>query len=99
VRNQAASERQDRSEILAEFVRITGYHRKHAIPVLNHSSASPIPRRRERARLIRDALSTMIVGLDTKRFRRVEPVGSKLAAFVRSKNLGHFGVVLEARSS
>jgi len=47
-RYQAASEGRDRRQILAEFVRVTGYHRKHALRVLNHASTSPTSRRRER---------------------------------------------------
>ena len=45
---QAALELRERREILAEFVRVTGYHRKHALRVLNHSATSAAPRRRER---------------------------------------------------
>jgi hypothetical protein len=33
---------------LAEFVRVTEYHRKHALRVLNHASTSPTSRRRGR---------------------------------------------------
>jgi hypothetical protein len=47
-RYQAALEHRERREILAEFVRVTGYHRKHALRVLNHPATSPAPRRRER---------------------------------------------------
>ena len=35
--------------ILDEFVALTGYHRKHAIPVLNGSSAMPAARRGRRS--------------------------------------------------
>jgi hypothetical protein len=47
-RYQAATEHRERRQILAELVRVTGYHRKHALRVLNHLSSSPEPRRRER---------------------------------------------------
>ena len=47
-RYRAATERRDRRKILEEFVRVTGYHRKHALRVLNHASTSAFPRRRER---------------------------------------------------
>src|SRR5215469_386503 len=47
-RYQAANERRERRQILAELVRVTGYHRKHALRVLNHLSTSPEPRQRER---------------------------------------------------
>jgi hypothetical protein len=35
----------DKPKILEEFVRLTGYHRKHAIRVLNCSAAKPAERR------------------------------------------------------
>jgi len=47
-RYQAATERRERRQILAELVRVTGYHRKHAQRVLNHLSTPPQARRRER---------------------------------------------------
>ena len=34
--------------MLAEFVRVTGYHCKHALRVLNHPPTPLTPRRRER---------------------------------------------------
>jgi hypothetical protein len=47
-RYQAAAGRRERRQILSEFVRVTGYHRKHALRVLNHPPTSRSPRRRER---------------------------------------------------
>lgn len=47
-RYQGTSDGRERRRILAEFVRVTGYHRKHALRVLNHSATAPEPRRRER---------------------------------------------------
>jgi hypothetical protein len=47
-RYQGTTERRERRQILAEFVRVTGYHRKHALRVLNHSSAPTKPRQCER---------------------------------------------------
>jgi hypothetical protein len=47
-RYQGSSDRRERRQILVEFVRVTGYHREHALRVLNHSSRSAKPRRRER---------------------------------------------------
>ena len=38
-RYQAATRRRARRQILSEFVRVTGYHRKHALRVLNQLSA------------------------------------------------------------
>ena len=47
-RYQGSQAGRERRQILAEFVRVTGYHRKHALRVLNRSSASAKPRQRER---------------------------------------------------
>jgi AAA+ superfamily predicted ATPase len=41
-------EDRERRQILAEFVRVTGYHRKHALRVLNQSPTALSPRQRER---------------------------------------------------
>jgi len=46
-RYQGTSDGRKRRQILAEFVRVTGYHRKHALRVLNHPPGSSEPRRRE----------------------------------------------------
>jgi hypothetical protein len=35
---------EDKTKILEEFVRLTGYHRKHAIRVLNGGAAKPAER-------------------------------------------------------
>src|SRR5215472_4182298 len=45
---QAATEGRERRQILAIFVRVTGYHRKHALCVLNQSPTVLSPRQRER---------------------------------------------------
>jgi hypothetical protein len=45
--NEGTSDGRERGRILAEFVRVTGYHRKHALRVLNQPPGSPEPRRRE----------------------------------------------------
>jgi hypothetical protein len=47
-RYKGSSDRGQRRQILAEFVRVTGYHCKHALRVLNHPPTPPTPRRRER---------------------------------------------------
>src|SRR5579875_2707950 len=47
-RYQGSSDRRERGQILSEFVRVTGYHRKHALRELNRSSAPVKPRQRER---------------------------------------------------
>ena len=58
---QGSSDRRERRQILAEFVRVTGYHRKHALRVLNHSSAPAKPRQRER--LYDEAVHQALAGL------------------------------------
>ncbi len=60
-RYQGSSDRRERRQIVAEFVRVTGYHRKHALRVLNHSSAPPKPRQRER--LYDEAVHQALAGL------------------------------------
>jgi hypothetical protein len=60
-RYQGSSDRRERGQILAEFVRVTGYHRKHALRVLNCSSAPPEPRQRER--LYDEAVHQALAGL------------------------------------
>ena len=78
-RYQAASERRDRRQILAEFVRVTGYHRKHALRVLNHASTSAIRRQRERLydEAVHQALTVLWEAADRicgKRLRELIPV-------------------------
>lgn len=50
----------DKPKILEEFVRLTGYHRKHAIRVLNCSAAKPAERRR-RERIYDDAVRQALI--------------------------------------
>src|SRR5262249_48656406 len=45
-RYQAATELRERRQILAEFVRIAEYHRKHALRVLTHPATSSALRQR-----------------------------------------------------
>src|ERR1700730_13560883 len=78
-RYQAANERRERRQILAEFVRVTGYHRKHALRVLNHSSTSAIPQPRERLydEAVHQALTVLWEAADRicgKRLRELIPV-------------------------
>jgi hypothetical protein len=47
-RYQAATRRGERREILSELVRVTGYHRKHALRVLNQAPPPQSPRPRGR---------------------------------------------------
>jgi hypothetical protein len=60
-RYQAATDRRERRQILAEFVRVTGYHRKHALRVLNHPSIPSSPR--SRARLYDEAVHQALARL------------------------------------
>ena len=78
-RYQGSSDRRERRQILAEFVRVTGYHRKHALRVLNHPSSSPTPRRREPLydAAVHQALATLWEAADRicgKRLRVLIPV-------------------------
>jgi hypothetical protein len=50
----------DKPKILEEFVRLTGYHRKHAIRVLNCSAAKPAERR-PRERIYDDAVRQALI--------------------------------------
>ena len=45
-RYQAATKRWERRQIVSEFVQVTGYHRKHALRVLNRPPAPQSPRQR-----------------------------------------------------
>jgi hypothetical protein len=54
-------EDRERRQILAEFVRVTGYHRKHALRVLNQSPTALSPRQRER--VYEEAVHQALAGL------------------------------------
>src|SRR5216684_7846048 len=60
-RYQAATRRRERQQILSEFVRVTGYHRKHALRVLNQPPApqSRRPRRRLYDEAVHQALTVL----------------------------------------
>jgi len=78
-RYQGSRDRRERRQILAEFVRITGYHRKHALRVLNRSSAPAKPRQRERLydEAVHQALAVLWEAADRicgKRLRVLLPV-------------------------
>jgi hypothetical protein len=53
-RYQAAMRLRERRQILSEFVRVIGYHRKHVLRVLNQ------PRRRHLAQDIRDQRTGLV---------------------------------------
>ena len=77
-RYQATIQRRERRQILAEFVRVTGYHRKHALRVLNHSPTPAEPRKRERLydEAVHQALTTLWEAADRicgKRLRVLIP--------------------------
>jgi hypothetical protein len=78
-RYQAVSELRERRRIVSEFVRITGYHRKHALRVLDHPVAAPTTRRRERlyGEAVHQALTVLWEAADRicgKRLRVLIPV-------------------------
>ena len=75
-----ASSGKEKPKILEEFVRLTGYHRKHAIRVLNGSAAKPAERRpRERIydEAVRQALIILWEAADricSKRLKAAQPL-------------------------
>src|SRR5215467_1567295 len=79
VRYQAAANRGERRQILSEFARVTGYHRKHALRELNQPPASPSPCRRARLydAAVHQALTVLWEAADRicgKRLRVLLPV-------------------------
>src|SRR6266568_6019682 len=52
-----AAGRDQKKEILDEFVRVTGFHRKHAIRVLKKVPKLETPEPRQRARILRRSRS------------------------------------------
>jgi hypothetical protein len=78
-RYRAAKRGRERQQILSEFVRVTGYHRKHALRVLNQPAAPPSPRARGRlyAEAVHQALTMLWEAGDRicgKRLRALIPV-------------------------
>src|SRR5215469_17685572 len=78
-RYQGSSDRGERRQILVEFVRVTGYHRKHALRGLNHPPTPPAPRRGERLyeQAVHQALAVLWEAADRicgKRLRVLIPV-------------------------
>ena len=77
VRYRAAG-RNQKKEILDEFVKVTGFHRKHAIRVLKRAPRRETPEPRQRARIydeaVREALTIVWEAADRicgKRLRQV----------------------------
>ena len=73
-----AADRKEKKEILDEFVKVTGFHRKHAIRALKRSRKQEAPEPRERARIydeaVRKALTIVWEAADRicgKRLRQV----------------------------
>jgi hypothetical protein len=101
-RYQAATRRWERRQIVSEFVQVTGYHRKHALRVLNRPPApqSPRPRGRLYNEAARQALTVLWEVGDrvcSKRLKALIPVlidamerhgHLKLDAVVRTRLLG-----------
>jgi len=78
-RYQGTGERRERRRILSEFVRVTGYHRKHALRVLNHPPTASGPRLRARLydEAVHQALTVLWEAADRicgKRLRVLIPV-------------------------
>jgi hypothetical protein len=78
-RYQGSGDGRERRQILAEFVRVTGYHRKHALRVLNHPPTAPTARQRERLydEAVHQALAVLWEAADRicgKRLRVLLPV-------------------------
>jgi hypothetical protein len=65
-----ASAAADRLRILTEFVAVTGYHRKHAIRVLNGDPHAVSLKRGGRLRVYDDAVREALVVLWAKDFDR-----------------------------
>ncbi len=63
VERYQASSKADKTRILDEFVRLTGYHRKHAIRVLLGRARAEKPRARARPRLYDEAVLQALVVL------------------------------------
>ncbi len=77
-RYQAAASGLERRRVLTEFVRVTGYHRKHALRVLNQRPVGPGPRARGRIydEAVRQALTILWEASDRicgKRLRAIMP--------------------------
>jgi hypothetical protein len=73
-----AADRSEKKEILDEFVKVTGFHRKHAIRALKKSWRQEPPEPRQRARIydeaVREALTIIWEAADRicgKRLRQV----------------------------
>src|SRR5579862_6189076 len=73
-----AAGRQEKKEILDEFVKVTGFHRKHAIRALRKALKQEPPQQRQRARIydeaVREALTIVWEAADRicgKRLRQV----------------------------
>jgi hypothetical protein len=77
-RYQTAAARRERRRILSEFVRVTGYHRKHALRVLNRSPTGRCGRARQRLyhEAVHQALTVLWEASDricSKRLRALIP--------------------------
>lgn len=87
-----AAGRNQKKEILDEFVKVTGFHRKHAIRVLKKSPKLETPEPRQRARIygeaVREALTIVWEAADRicgKRLRQV--IGGLVEAMERHGHL------------
>src|SRR5215471_5667980 len=73
-----AAGRSQKKEILDEFVKVTGFHRKHAIRALKKSTKPETPEPRQRARIydeaVREALTIVWEAADRICGKRLRPV-------------------------
>jgi hypothetical protein len=96
-----AAERNQKKEILDEFVKVTGFHRKHAIRALKKSPKPETPAPRQRARIydeaVREALTIVWEAADRicgKRLRQV--IAGLVGAMERHGHLQLDGEVRES---
>jgi hypothetical protein len=93
-----ASDGKGKPKILEEFVRLTGFHRKHAIRVLNCSAAKPVERR-PRERIYNDAVRQALIVLweaaDRICSKRLKPAQPLLIVAVERH--GHLALDAEVR--
>ena len=64
----------DKGRILDEFVALTGYHRKHAIRVLNGVSETPTWTKRGRLRLYDEAVRETLIVFPLHRDHRIRGI-------------------------
>ena len=96
-----AAGRNQKKEILDEFVKVTGFHRKHAIRVLKKAPRQEIPEPRQRARIydeaVREALTIVWEAADRICGKRLHQVIAGLVDAMERH--GHLKLDAEVRES